>query len=47
MSKKHTYEYIKDQIEVVDGYKLLSKEYVNAHVKLLIQCNKKHVFEVN
>jgi hypothetical protein len=45
MSKKHTFEYIKDFIEK-EGYILLSTEYLNAHEKLLIQCPEKHVYEV-
>ena len=42
--KKSTYEYVKEQIEKT-GYKLLSKEYKNAHTKLKIQCSKKHIYE--
>lgn len=38
-----SYDYIKEQIEGVSGYKLLSAKYENAHTKLKIQCNnKKH-----
>ena len=45
--KKHTYEYIKDQIESVEeGYKLLSKEYIGAHKKLRVCCDKGHEYEV-
>lgn len=43
--KKLTYEYVKEQIEK-KGYKLLSKEYKNAHTKLKIQCSKKHIYKV-
>jgi hypothetical protein len=44
MPKKLTYEYVKEQIEKVEGFILLSTEYVNAHSKLLIQCPKGHKF---
>ena len=44
MSKKLTYEYIKNQIETV-GYKLLSPVYINNKAKIKIQCNKGHVYE--
>ena len=43
---KFTYDFIKEQIESVDGYKLLSKEYINNATKLSIQCNKGHIYEV-
>ena len=43
--KKHTYEYIKEQIEK-DGYKLLSEDYVDAHTKLEVRCDKGHIYEV-
>ena len=43
---KHTYEYIKEQIESVKGYKLLSKDYKNCSTKLLIQCNESHKYKV-
>jgi len=46
MSKKLTIEYIKEQIESVDGYKLLITEYINAKTKLSIQCDKGHIFEI-
>ena len=44
MSKKHTYEYVKTQIETV-GYELLSPVYINNKAKIKIQCNKGHVYE--
>ena len=44
MSKKHTYEYIKTQIEN-EGYKLLSSVYINIKEKIKIQCNKGHIYE--
>ncbi len=43
MPKKLTYEYIKEQIEV-DGYKLLSTEYINSSIKLKIKCHKRHIY---
>ena len=45
--KKHTYEYIKNQIESVDGYRLLNKNYENILTKLKIQCPEDHIFEMN
>ena len=46
MGKKLTYEYVKNEVESVKGYKLLSKEYINAHIKLEIQCDKGHKYKV-
>ena len=45
MPKKLSYEYIKAEIEKVEGYKLLSKGYVNNKTKLEIQCSEGHKFE--
>ena len=45
MPKKLTYDYVKKQIESVDGYKLLSTEYIDNRTKLLIQCDKEHEYE--
>ena len=42
---KYTYEYIKEYIEGF-GYKLLSKEYMNARTKLKVECPKGHIYEV-
>ena len=36
MTKKYTFEYIKEQIKSVKGYKLLSEEYIYARSKLKI-----------
>ena len=44
---KHTYSYIKEQIESVEGYKLLSKEYINKNTNMNIQCNKGHIYKAN
>jgi hypothetical protein len=41
MSKKLTYEYVKNYIEQF-GYKLISIEYLNAHQLLEIECDKEH-----
>jgi len=41
---KHSYEFVKEQIEK-NGYKLISTEYINAHSKLDIQCDKGHMHE--
>lgn len=46
MPKKLTYEYVKEFIESVDGYKLLSTEYVNNKKKLDIMCPDGHIFEM-
>jgi len=42
---KHTYEYVKEFIEK-EGYKLISKEYIQAHSKLKIQCPVGHNFQM-
>jgi len=39
MCKKHTYEFVKETIELIDGC-LLSKEYINTCSKLNVRCNK-------
>jgi hypothetical protein len=44
-NKKHSFEYIKDQIEK-NGYELLSKEYKNAITKLKMRCNEGHEIEI-
>jgi len=46
MGKKLTYDYVKEQIEI-EGYKLLSNEYVNNKSKLTIQCPKGHISEIS
>jgi len=43
-NKKLTYEFIKEEIEKVEGYKLLSKNYKNARSKLKVQCNRGHIY---
>lgn len=43
--KTLTYDEVKSYIESF-GYKLLSDNYVNANEKILIQCNKGHIYEV-
>lgn len=42
-SKKFSYKYVKEFIEK-EGYKLISETYVNANEKLLIQCDKNHLY---
>ena len=44
MPKKLTYEYVKNYIESFEGYKLLSEEYKNAHIKLQLKCPEGHIF---
>jgi ribosomal protein S27E len=46
MPAKNTYEYIKQYIESVTDYKLLSKKYINSKEKLTIQCSKNHTYNV-
>ena len=38
---KLTYEYVKNQFEN-EGYKMISKEYINANIKLEVRCPKGH-----
>lgn len=45
MSKRLSYQYVKGFIEQ-EGYKLLSNEYINAHIKLELQCSENHIFEI-
>ena len=44
--KCHIYDYVKEQIESVEGYKLLSPTYKNSKTKLKIRCGKGHEYEV-
>lgn len=46
MGKRLTYEFVKNQFEK-EGYKLLSKEYINAHTKLRYKCPKGHECSIN
>lgn len=41
---KFTYEYVKEYIEN-EGYKLLSKEYINANSNITVECPNGHIFE--
>lgn len=47
MAEKHTYEYIKQYIEIISksGCKLLSTDYINSKAKLKIECNCGNEFE--
>ena len=45
MSKKFTYEYVKNYIENT-GYKLISTDYKNNQYKLDVQCPKRHNYSV-
>ena len=40
----HSYEYVENKLSL-EGFKLLSTEYINAHTKLKIQCPSGHIFE--
>jgi len=42
---KLDYKYVKEQIESVKDYKLLSTEYINNYTKLKVQCNKGHKYK--
>ena len=44
---KLTYKHVKEQIRLVEGYKLLSKKYINSITKLKVQCNKKHIYNTS
>jgi hypothetical protein len=44
---KFTYKYVKQIVENVDGYKLLSTEYIGSGNKIKIQCDKGHIFEMS
>jgi len=46
MSKKLTIEYVKGEIEKVEGYKLLSEEHVNAKTKVEVRCPEGHEYKV-
>ena len=46
-SKKHSHKYIKNKIESVEGYKLLSKTYNGNKKKLKVKCGKEHNYEVS
>ena len=43
---KLTYDKVKTFIESVDGYSLVSTEYVNNSTKLKIKCPEHHIFEM-
>jgi hypothetical protein len=45
--KKLTYKEVKERIEKEEGYKLLSKEYINSTTKLRVQCPKEHNYVVS
>ena len=47
MSKKHTLEYIKKEVEKVPGYKLLSDTYKDNKTLILVECPKGHRFWPN
>lgn len=44
--KRHSLDYVKEQIEKIDGYKLLSNEYNTAQDLLDIKCDKNHIFKI-
>jgi len=40
------YDFVKNFIENIKGYKLLSDTYINSGTKLEVQCDKGHIYEV-
>ena len=40
----HSYEYVKNKM-LLEGYELLSTEYINAHTKLQVRCSNGHIYE--
>lgn len=44
-NSKHNYEYVKKYIKK-EGYKLLSKEYINSYIKLDVECSHGHQYPV-
>ena len=44
LNKKWSYEDVKKYIESFN-YKLISKEYINSREKILVQCDKGHIYE--
>lgn len=47
MSKRKNFKNVKNLINSIHGYKLLSTEYKNALQKLEIQCPKNHIFQMS
>lgn len=47
MSKRHIYQFVKDVIEGVKGYKLISTIYENTISKLSIQCPNGHLLNMS
>ena len=45
-NKKKTFKEVKEFVES-QGYELLSKEYINAGIKMEFRCTEKHEFEAN
>lgn len=45
--KRHSLDYIKEQIEKIDGYKLLSTEYNIVQDILELQCPENHIFNLS
>lgn len=41
---KKSYDEVKSIIEQVEGYKLINKEYINAHGKMEFECSNGHLF---
>src|SRR5574343_315234 len=41
-----TIEKVKNYVESVDGYKLISTKYDNSKTKLTLQCPKGHIFQM-
>jgi hypothetical protein len=45
-NKKHSLDHVKEVVEEVEGYSLLSTEYINSRTKLKISCNMLHEFDM-
>lgn len=46
MGKPLDYNFVKSEIEKINGYKLLSSDYINNSEKLKIKCPNNHIFEM-
>lgn len=42
--RRLSHDYVKNTIESVEGYKLLSTKYINNYTKLKIKCNNNHTY---
>lgn len=47
MGKKANYELVKHFVESIEGWSLVSKEYIGVHSKLELRCNNGHIFKMS